>query len=128
MTENATFLSIIEYDVDGEQTQHELADAFAAIQVEHVASFPGYVSSRIVASTDGLRLYNLVSWVDEAAYLAFEETSDTAVRMVAIQGALDALGGHAASRMTGPPRYRLLRSVDPADLATGRAAARTGDA
>ncbi|GAB09134.1 hypothetical protein GOARA_028_00450 [Gordonia araii NBRC 100433] len=54
-----------------------MADAFAAIQLEWVRDYPGYRSSRILASVDGTRLYNVIEWADEEAYAHFERVSDT---------------------------------------------------
>lgn len=107
------FYSIIDYTVDGPQTQRELVEAFAEIQEQRVRSHPGYRSARFFASIDGTRVLNVVSWASEADYRRFDETDDRDERQTAIQRALDGLSGHAEPRMTGPPRYRLLREIGP---------------
>ncbi|MDW5593836.1 antibiotic biosynthesis monooxygenase [Conexibacter stalactiti] len=114
------FYSFIDYTVDGPQTQRELIEAFAEIQEQRVRSHPGYRSARFFASTDGTRVYNVVSWASEADYLRFDETDDREQRQAAIQRALDGLSGHAEPRMTGAPRYRLLREVGPLPPAGAR--------
>ncbi|WP_436786703.1 hypothetical protein [Yinghuangia sp. YIM S10712] len=113
MTADNGFYSIIDYTVDGAATQTELVEAFAAIQERWVRFYPGYRSARFLASTDGTRVYNIVSWATEADYRHFEETSDTESRMAAIHAALDGLSGTAEPRMSGAPRYRLVREVGP---------------
>lgn len=118
MTDESTqttplFYSIIDYTVDGPETQHELAEAFAALQKRWVRFYPGYHSARLLASTDGTRLYNVIAWRDEDSFVAFERESDTEGRIAAVQAAVDGVGGRAEARMTGAPRYRLLASVAP---------------
>lgn len=113
MTEDPTFYSIIDYTVDGSETQRELAEAFAELQKRWVRFYPGFHSARIVASTDGTRLYNLIAWRDEEAYREFERTSDTDGRLAAIGRAVDELSGQAEPRMTGLPHYRVLSVVGP---------------
>lgn len=107
------FYSIIDYTVDGERTQRELIDAFADIQERRVRGFPGYRSARFFASADGTRVYNIVAWDSEADWRRFDETDDMDERMADIQRALDGLSGHAEPRMTGAPRYHLIREVVP---------------
>jgi C-6 monooxygenase len=113
MHKDSGFYSIIEYSVDGPQTQRELVEAFAEIQERWVRFYPGYRSARFHVSTDGTRVYNIVHWASEADYRHFEQTSDTAGRMAAIQAALKSLSGKAESRMTGDPRYVVTREVGP---------------
>jgi C-6 monooxygenase len=119
MASELGFYSVIEYTVDGPATQRELVAAFAEIQERWVRYYAGYRSARLLGSVDGTRVYNLVHWASEAHYRAFEETSDTTGRMAAIQEALDGLSGHAESRMSGPPRYTVLREVGPGPQRTG---------
>ncbi|MFK0248160.1 antibiotic biosynthesis monooxygenase [Amycolatopsis azurea] len=113
MSEDKGFYSIIEYAVDGPETQAALVDAFADIQDRWVRFYPGYVSARFHASVDGTRVVNVVSWANEADYRHFEETSDTAGRLAAIQGALDGLPGEVESRVSANPRYRVVRETRP---------------
>ncbi|MCF2533794.1 antibiotic biosynthesis monooxygenase family protein [Yinghuangia soli] len=112
-TTDSGFYSIIDYTVDGPATQQELVDAFAAIQEKWVRFYPGYLSARFHVSTDGTRVYNVVSWASEADYRNFVETSDTDGRMADIVGAVEALGGRAEARMSGVPTYTVVREVGP---------------
>lgn len=107
------FYSIIDYTVDGPETQRELVEAFAEIQERWVRFYPGYRSARFLASVDGTRVYNIVHWANEADFRAFEEGSDTDGRMAAIRTALDGLSGAAEPRMSGAPRYTVLGEVTP---------------
>lgn len=107
------FYSIIDYTVDGPDTQHEIAEAFVGLQERWVRFHPGFHSARMLASTDGTRLYNLVAWRDEEAFAEFERTSDTEGRIAAIGRVIDGLEGQAEPRMTNLPRYRLLALVEP---------------
>ncbi|KZB86077.1 antibiotic biosynthesis monooxygenase [Amycolatopsis regifaucium] len=113
MNEDKGFYSIIEYAVDGPETQAALVDAFAEIQERWVRFYPGYVSARFHASIDGTRVFNLVSWASEVDYRHFEETSDLAGRLEAIQAALDGLPGEVESRVSANPRYRVVREIGP---------------
>jgi C-6 monooxygenase len=107
------FYSIIDYTVDGFDTQHELVEAFAEIQERWVRFYPGYRSARFHVSTDGTRVYNIVHWDSEADYRNFVETSDTEGRMAAIRKALEGLSGKAEPRMSGVPTYTVVREVGP---------------
>ena len=107
------FYSIIDYTVDGHATQRELVDAFAEIQERWVRFHPGYRSARFLLSTDGTRVYNIVSWASEADYRNFVETSDTEGRMAAIGTALERLSGRAEARMSGLPTYTVDREIGP---------------
>ncbi|GAB3745452.1 hypothetical protein GCM10027598_82090 [Amycolatopsis oliviviridis] len=113
MSEDKGFYSIIEYAVDGPETQAALVDAFAGIQDRWVRFHPGYVSARFHASVDGTRVVNVVSWASEADYRRFEETSDTAGRVAAIQAALDGLPGKVESLVSPNPCYRVVRETGP---------------
>ncbi|MEV4671513.1 MULTISPECIES: antibiotic biosynthesis monooxygenase [Actinomadura] len=110
---DAGFYSIIDYTVDGFDTQRELVAAFAEIQERWVRFYPGYRSARFHVSTDGTRVYNIVHWANEADYRNFVETSDTEGRMAAIGKALEALSGKAEARMSGIPTYTVVREVGP---------------
>lgn len=107
------FYSIIDYTVDGEPTQKALIEAFVTIQEEWVRFYPGYRSARLFASVDGSRVYNIVHWASEADFRHFERVSDNAGRAAAIEIVLKSLSGKAEPRMSGPPRYRLVRAVEP---------------
>lgn len=113
MGEDKGFYSIIEYAVNGPETQAALVEAFAEIQDRWVRYYPGYVSARFHASVDGTRVVNVVSWASEADYRHFEETSDTAGRLAAIQAALDGLPGKAEPLVSANPRYRVARETGP---------------
>lgn len=113
MSSDIGYYSLIDYTVDGPETQRELVAAFAELQERWVRFYPGYRSARFLASIDGTRVYNLVHWASEADYRAFEETSDTEGRMAAIQKALDGLSGQAEPRMSGVPRFTVVREVGP---------------
>lgn len=107
------FYSIIDYTVDGPLTQRELINAFADIQERRVRHRPGYRGARFLASSDGTRVYNIVAWDSEQAWRQFDNTDDPQARDADIAGALEKLTGHAEPRMSGAPRYTLLRRVDP---------------
>ena len=113
MSTDPGFYSIIDYTVDGPETQRELVDAFAAIQERWVRFYPGYQSARFLASSDGTRVYNIVSWASEADWRHFDETDDLDERQAEIAKALDGLSGTAEPRMSGAPRYTLMREVGP---------------
>ncbi|MFI7708950.1 antibiotic biosynthesis monooxygenase family protein [Nonomuraea sp. NPDC049480] len=113
MTTDPGFYSIIDYTVDGFDTQHELVEAFAEIQERWVRFYPGYRSARFHVSTDGTRVYNIVHWDSEADYRNFVETSDAEGRMAAIRKALEGLSGKAEPRMSGVPTYTVVREVGP---------------
>jgi C-6 monooxygenase len=113
MSIDTGFYSIIDYTVDGPDTQRELVAAFADIQERWVGFYPGYQSARFHISTDGTRVYNIVAWASEADYRNFVENSDTEGRMAAIDKALDGLSGKAEPRMSGSPTYVVVREVGP---------------
>ncbi|GAA4929525.1 C-6 monooxygenase [Nonomuraea thailandensis] len=113
MSTDPGFYSIIDYTVDGPDTQRELVEAFAEIQERWVRFHPGYRSARFHISTDGTRVYNIVHWASEADYRHFAETSDTDRRTAAIGKALQGLSGKAEPRMTGLPTYTVVREVGP---------------
>lgn len=113
MQDTAGFYSIIDYTVDGPATQRQLIAAFAALQEEWVRFYPGYKSAHLFASVDGTRVYNIVHWDSEASHREFERISDNAGRVAAINRILLALDGKAVPRMSGPPRYTVVREVGP---------------
>lgn len=114
MSVDSGFYSIIDYTVDGFETQRELVAAFAEIQERWVRFYPGYRSARFHVSTDGTRVYNIVHWASESDYRNFVETSDTEGRMAAIRAALDGLSGKAEAQMSGVPTYTVVHEVGPA--------------
>lgn len=107
------FYSIIEYVVDGPDTQRELVDDFAEIQERWVRFYPGYRSARFHVSTDGNRVYNIVHWDSEADYQNFVTNSDTDGRMAAIADALDTLSGTAELRLAGDTTFVVAHEVRP---------------
>ncbi|MCB5178503.1 antibiotic biosynthesis monooxygenase family protein [Streptomyces antimicrobicus] len=117
MDNETAFASIIEYEVDGPQTQAAFVAAFAELAERWVRSAPGFVSARFHAGTDGTRVHNVVTWRDEDAYRAFVETSDTEGRLAAIEAAVAGLPGTAVYRGTGAPTYRVVREVGPGPAA-----------
>ncbi|MEV7006748.1 antibiotic biosynthesis monooxygenase [Streptosporangium sp. NPDC051022] len=119
MSTDPGFYSIIDYTVDGADTQRELVEAFAEIQERWVRFYPGYRSARLHVSTDGTRVYNIVHWASEADYRNFVETSDTEGRWAALQEALNGLSGKAEARMSGPPTYVVVREVGPGPQRVG---------
>lgn len=113
MDSESEFYSVIEYAVDGPETQQRLIDAFVDVQRQWVAHYPGYLGARLLASLDGERVYNVIRWARESDYRFFEARSDTAGRMAAIERAVDGVRGRAESIMRGDPRYRLAAEVAP---------------
>ncbi|MFI6452584.1 antibiotic biosynthesis monooxygenase family protein [Streptosporangium amethystogenes] len=113
MNTDTGFYSIIDYTVNGFDTQRELVEVFAEIQERWVRFHPGYRSARFHVSTDGTRVYNIVHWASEADYRNFVETSDTEGRAAAIREALEGLSGNAEARMSGVPTYSVVREVGP---------------
>ncbi|MDG4795655.1 antibiotic biosynthesis monooxygenase [Micromonospora sp. WMMD1082] len=113
MPDDAGFYSIIDYTVDGPQSQHELIEAFAEIQERRVRHYPGYRSARLLASQDGTRVYNVVAWQSEAHWRHFDKTDDLQERQADIDRAVDGISGTATPRMTNTPRYDLVREVLP---------------
>jgi C-6 monooxygenase len=113
MADEQSFFSIIDYAVDGARTQRELIDAFAEIQQQWVSFHEGYRGARLFASVDGRRVYNLIEWASRADFERFEQTSDTAGRVAALEAAIAGVSGTAVSQMTGPPRFVEARVVAP---------------
>lgn len=107
------FFSIIDYEVDGPTSQQQLIDAFVDVQERWVRSHDGYLSARLLASVDGRRVYNLITWASEEQFRRFEEESDTEGRMAALAAAVEGVSGWAEPRMTGPPRFRQVAEVHP---------------
>ena len=102
------FYSMIDYSVSGSHTPSEVATAFADIQQEWVAVYPGFIGARFFASTDATIVRGIVEWESEAALHAFERQSDSEGRLSALQAAFDRLGS-TGSRMT----FRPIHTVEP---------------
>ncbi|MDS1270150.1 antibiotic biosynthesis monooxygenase [Lipingzhangella sp. LS1_29] len=111
MQTDTGFYSIIDYTVDGQETQLALVNAFTQIQEEWVRSYPGYRGAQFLVNTDGTRVFTIVRWASEADYRNFVATSDGAARMAAIENALAGLSGTAELRMTEAPTYTLAWEV-----------------
>lgn len=107
------YYSIIDYRVDGPQAQAAIVSAFAEIQRQWVASYPGYRSARFLTSTDGDRVLCVVTWDSEEDFRHFEAVSDTEGRSAAIGRALAGLSATAERKS-----FRLARTVKPEDQAT----------
>ncbi|MFF7726107.1 antibiotic biosynthesis monooxygenase [Streptomyces sp. NPDC008001] len=105
MTKESGFYSIIDYTVDGPETQRALLKEFTEIQKSWVRFYPGYRSAQFHLSTDGTRVVNLIHWATEADYRNFVENSDTDGRLAAIRQALENLPGKAEINMPGAPTY-----------------------
>lgn len=118
------FFSIIDYEVSGVDAQDRFVDESAAIQERWVRHHPGYVSATFFASVGGDRVYNLIEWRSKADFDRFESESDTDGRLAAIASAIDAVPGRVQARMTGAPRFRIVRTVHPGPrFVDGRASA-----
>ncbi|WP_168201310.1 antibiotic biosynthesis monooxygenase [Qingshengfaniella alkalisoli] len=87
MKPSSEFYSIIDYSASNAEDQAKIASAFAEIQKEWVASYPGYSSARFLASTDGLIVRAIVEWETEDAFHSFERESDSKGRMAALERA-----------------------------------------
>ena len=102
------YYSMIDYSVSGSHTPAEVATAFAGIQQDWVAVYPGFIGARFFASADETIVRGIVEWDSEAAFHAFERQSDTEGRLNALQAAFDRLGSTGA-RMT----FRPIHTVEP---------------
>ena len=111
MDDDGEFYSIIDYAVDGPDTQRELIRVFAGLQERWVRYYAGYQDSTLFASLSGDRVYNVVRWDSEAHYRRFEEDSHSDGRIAAIQASLAGLSGRAEPRMSGPALFRVARVV-----------------
>lgn len=111
MDDDGEFYSIIDYAVDGPETQRQLINVFAGLQDRWVRYYAGYLEATIFASIDGDRVYNVVRWASEAHYRRFEEDSESDGRVAAIQASLAGLSGRAEPRMSGSPWFRVARVV-----------------
>lgn len=103
------FYSIIDYTAPSREGQREIAQAFAQIQRDWVASYPGFVSARFLASTDGKIVRALVEWESEDAFVAFERNSDGKGRIAALEAVFKKLSTQG-SRQTFRPVGEVLPS------------------
>lgn len=87
MTASKGFYSIIDYTAPNVGDQAKIAARFAQIQRDWVASYPGYVSARFLASTDGATVRAIVEWESDEAFHSFERESDSKGRMAALETA-----------------------------------------
>lgn len=108
MSTQTNFYSIIDYTAGGPGMQAEIAAAFAQVQKDWVAFYPGYISARFLASTDGTRVRAIVQWESEEAFKNFEKTSDTEGRINALNAVNERLSS-TGERHT----FRLLDTVTP---------------
>lgn len=92
------FYSIIDYTAAGADNQPEIAAEFARIQEEWVASYPGFVSARFLANTDGSSVCAIVEWASEADFQNFERVSDTKGRTAALEAAFERLSTKGSRR------------------------------
>lgn len=92
------FFSVIDYTASGVESQPEIAAAFAGIQEDWVASYPGFVSARFLANTDGSSVCAIVEWASEADFRNFEQVSDTKGRMAALEAVFERLSTKGARR------------------------------
>ncbi|AXC49221.1 hypothetical protein DRW48_05570 [Paracoccus suum] len=102
------FVSMIDYTVPSPERQAEIAGAFQRIQEDWVAPYAGFRSARFLASTDGRLVRVIVEWESEAAMREFEQVSDTAGRLAALDAAFR-LHDTQGSRQT----FRELSTVWP---------------
>lgn len=102
------FYSMIDYSISGSHTPTEVAMAFARIQHDWVAIYPGFIGARFFVSTDETIVRGIVEWDSEAALQAFERQSDTEGRLSALQAAFDRLGSTGSRRM-----FRPIHTVEP---------------
>jgi heme-degrading monooxygenase HmoA len=66
----------------------EVAAAFAQVQSDWVACYPGYVSARFLAGTDGGHVRAIIQWESGEAFRVFQTESDSKGRMAALEGDL----------------------------------------
>ncbi|WP_457580619.1 antibiotic biosynthesis monooxygenase family protein [Ensifer canadensis] len=102
------FYSIIDYTASGADNQPEIAEEFARIQEDWVASYPGFVSARFLANTDGSTVCAVVEWASEADFHNFERVSDTQGRMAALEAAFSRLSTKGSRRT-----FRAIGEVGP---------------
>jgi C-6 monooxygenase len=85
------FFSMIDYAANGPDSQPDIAAAFALIQEDWVASYPGFVCARFFANTDGSSVRAIVQWASESDFKEFERLSDTAGRTAALKSTYERL-------------------------------------
>jgi heme-degrading monooxygenase HmoA len=103
------FYSIIDYTAPSTEEQREIAEAFAQIQRDWVAPYPGFVSARFLASTDGNTVRAIVEWESEDAFHTFERESDGKGRIAALEEVFKKLSTQG-SRDTFRPIVEVLPS------------------
>jgi C-6 monooxygenase len=114
MTPSDRFYSMIDYTSSGADSQPDIAFAFAQIQKDWVAAYPGFIAARFLASTDGTIVRAVVEWENEEAFRAFEQTSDTKGRMAALEAVFKRLST-SGSRLT----FRAIGDVEPTPVGAG---------
>jgi C-6 monooxygenase len=112
------FFSVIDYTASGADDQPAIAAEFARLQEDWVASYPGFVSARFLANTDGSSVCAIVEWASETDFHNFERVSDTKGRIAALEAAFERLSTKGARRT-----FRAIGEVGPTPAAS---AAKTG--
>lgn len=102
------FYSVIDYTATGPDNQPDIAAEFARIQEDWVASYPGFVSARFLANTDGSSVCAIVEWASEADFHNFERVSDTKGRIAALEAAFNRLSTKGSRRT-----FRAIGEVGP---------------
>jgi heme-degrading monooxygenase HmoA len=102
------FCTVLDHSVDGQHTQRTLIDALADVHERWLCHHPGYRLGQFLASLDSRRVLSVVQWDTEAAFAAFETSSDHAAVMADIQQALNRLPGLTDTRID---RFHALRHV-----------------
>jgi heme-degrading monooxygenase HmoA len=102
------FYSMIDYTASGAESQPDIALAFAQIQKDWVATYPGFIAARFLASTDGEIVRAIVEWENEDAFRDFERKSDPKGRMAALEAVFKRLST-SGTRLT----FRAIGDVEP---------------
>jgi heme-degrading monooxygenase HmoA len=98
MTPHSGFYSIVDYLFPKAEDPGEVAAAFAQVQSDWVASYPGYVSARFLANTEGSLVRAIIQWESEETFRAFETESDSKGRMAALEGAFRKFSAQGSRR------------------------------
>ncbi|WP_426124669.1 antibiotic biosynthesis monooxygenase family protein [Pararhizobium sp. PWRC1-1] len=112
------FYSMIDYTSSGAESQPDIALAFAQIQNDWVATYPGFIVARFLASTDGGIVRAVVEWENEEAFRDFEQKSDTKGRMAALETVFNRLST-SGTRLT----FRAIGDVEPQPAIVDKASA-----
>lgn len=107
MSSPEPFYSFVDYTSPSAEDLNLVAEAFAQIQRDWVAPYPGFVSARFFASTDGNIVRAVVEWESKAAFDDFERNSDGEGRVAALQAVFDKLSTKG-SRQTFRPAGEVL--------------------